>query len=108
MKNLWAASILVVLFAGAIFAETKEVTFTPLLDGFAFERYFFFAQKAAPAILMHHQCSADRRLYDDLGNLEQRFQELDVVRYVAGENVRDRQNDESDDCSQRDAVPEDE
>ncbi len=66
MKNLWAASILAVLFAGVSFAEKKEITFTAT-DGFALKGTLFSAQKAGPSILMLHQCSADRRLYDDLG-----------------------------------------
>jgi dienelactone hydrolase len=68
MKNGMMAAILAVFTAAVSFGESKEVTFNAA-DGFALKGTLYSSGKAGPGILMLHQCSADRQLYNDLGNM---------------------------------------
>jgi dienelactone hydrolase len=68
MKNLWVASILMLLFTTASFAERKDVTFNAP-DGFALKGTFYSPDKVGPGLLLLHQCNADHQIYDHLATM---------------------------------------
>jgi len=68
MKTLWLVSIAILLFAAALLAENREVSFGAA-DGFALKGTFYSAEKGGPGILLLHQCNADRRIYDQLATM---------------------------------------
>ena len=68
MRKLWIATVVIVLFATASYAEKKDVTFNAA-DGFVLKGTFYSAGKAGPGILLLHQCNADRQIYDHLGTM---------------------------------------
>jgi dienelactone hydrolase len=68
MKRFCFATILVVLFTAAVYAEKKDVTIASA-DGFALKGSLYSAGKSGPGILLLHQCNADRQIYDTLGTM---------------------------------------
>lgn len=65
MKRFAFVAIVIVLSAEAAHAEQRQVSVTAG-DGFALQGSYFSAEKGGPAILLLHQCNADRRIYDQL------------------------------------------
>jgi dienelactone hydrolase len=49
-------------------AQQRDVSFTAP-DGFALKGTFHSADKGGPAVLLLHQCNADRRIYDQLATM---------------------------------------
>ena len=49
-------------------AESHEVSFKAA-DGFALKGTFYPVEKGGPAILLLHQCNADRRIYEQLATM---------------------------------------
>jgi dienelactone hydrolase len=68
VKTLRLAPIALLLCATAAQAEQRDVTFNAP-DGFALKGTFHSAEKGGPAILLLHQCNADRRIYDQLATM---------------------------------------
>jgi dienelactone hydrolase len=68
LPNVSHAAILTVLLAAVTFAEASDVSFNAA-DGFALKGTFYSSGKVGPGILMLHQCSADRQLYNQLGTM---------------------------------------
>jgi len=68
MKTPWLVPIVILLFAAALVAEHKEVSFAAA-DGFTLKGTFHSAEKGGPGILLLHQCNADRRIYDQLATM---------------------------------------
>jgi dienelactone hydrolase len=66
MKNLWLLPVFVLISVSCLFGQKQDVTFNAA-DSFALKGSFFSAGKVGPGILLMHQCSADRQLYNDLG-----------------------------------------
>src|SRR5688572_14626999 len=65
MKTRWLTPIIVLLFVTMSVAESTEVSFKAA-DGFALKGTFYRVEKGGPAVLLLHQCNADRRIYDQL------------------------------------------
>ena len=61
-------AILVALFVAAPVAESADVSFKAA-DGFALQGTFHRIDRGGPAILLLHQCNADRRIYDQLATM---------------------------------------
>jgi dienelactone hydrolase len=68
MKTLWLAPVVILLFAATSAAETKEVSFNAA-DGFALKGTFYSSERGGPAVLLLHQCNADRQIYDQLATM---------------------------------------
>ena len=68
MKTRWLASIAVLLCAAMPVAESTEVSFKAA-DGFALSGTFHPVARGGPAILLLHQCNADRRIYEQLATM---------------------------------------
>ena len=68
MKKPYFVFLAIALFASPLLAATKEVSFAAP-DGFELKGAFYSNGKAAPGILLLHQCNADRQIYDDLATL---------------------------------------
>lgn len=68
MKTLCLVSITILLCVAASLAETTEVTFKAA-DGFALKGTFHPIERGGPAILLLHQCNADRRIYEQLATM---------------------------------------
>jgi dienelactone hydrolase len=68
MKTRWLTSIVVLLFVTVSVAASTEVSFKAA-DGFALTGTFYPVEKGGPAILLLHQCNADRRIYEQLATM---------------------------------------
>jgi len=68
MKTRWLTSIAVLLCAAMPVAESTEVSFKAS-DGFALTGTFHPVERGGPAILLLHQCDADRRIYEQLATM---------------------------------------
>ena len=68
MKTRWLTSIAVLLCAAMPVAESTEVSFKAA-DGFALSGTFHPVERGGPAILLLHQCNADRRIYEQLATM---------------------------------------
>jgi dienelactone hydrolase len=68
MIKRWFVNFAILFIATSANAQVKEVTFNAA-DGFALKGAFYSAGKVGPGILLLHQCSADRQLYNDLGTM---------------------------------------
>lgn len=69
MKTRWLTSIAVLLWSAAMpVAESTEVSFKAA-DGFALTGTFHPVDRGGPAILLLHQCDADRRIYEQLATM---------------------------------------
>ena len=68
MKTRWLTSIIVLLCVTMPVAESTEITFKAA-DGFALTGTFYPVGKGGPAILLLHQCNADRRIYGQLATM---------------------------------------
>jgi dienelactone hydrolase len=68
MKTLWLVPIVILLFATALVAENKEVSFHAA-DGFTLKGTFHSVEKGGPGILLLHQCNADRQIYNQLATM---------------------------------------
>jgi dienelactone hydrolase len=68
MKTWWLTSIIVPLFVTVSVAASTEVSFKAA-DGFALMGTFYPVEKGGPAILLLHQCNADRRIYEQLATM---------------------------------------
>lgn len=68
MSGSRVVPIVILLFAAALVAEHKEVSFHAA-DGFTLKGAFHPAEKGGPGILLLHQCNADRRIYDQLATM---------------------------------------
>ena len=62
------ALCITLLFGATARAEQRDVSFTAP-DGFALKGTFLSAEKGGPAVLLLHQCNADRRIYDQLATM---------------------------------------
>jgi len=60
--------MVVLLFATVSVAESAEVSFKAA-DGFALTGTFYPVENGGPAILLLHQCNADRRIYEQLATM---------------------------------------
>ncbi|MGH9255235.1 MAG: dienelactone hydrolase family protein [Vicinamibacterales bacterium] len=65
LLRIFYPSILVLLCAAAPVAESTDVS-VKAADGFVLQGTFHPAAQGGPAILLLHQCNADRRIYDQL------------------------------------------
>jgi alpha/beta superfamily hydrolase len=68
MKTRWLASIIVLVSAVAPHAQSADVSFKAS-DGFDLKGTFHPVARGGPAILLLHQCNADRRIYDQLATM---------------------------------------
>ena len=68
MKTRWLTSVVVLLCVTTSVAESTEVSFKAA-DGFALTGTFYPVDKGGPAILLLHQCNADRRIYEQLATM---------------------------------------
>jgi dienelactone hydrolase len=68
MKPFALASIVSLLVAPPAHAEQRQVSVIAG-DGFALQGSYAAAEKGGPAILLLHQCDADRRVYDQLATM---------------------------------------
>ena len=68
MKIRWLNSIVVLLCVTTSVAASTEVSFKAA-DGFALTGTFYPVEKVGPAILLLHQCNADRRIYEQLATM---------------------------------------
>lgn len=68
MKKPCVVFLIIVFFASPLLAATTEVSFVAP-DGFELKGAFYSTGKAAPGILLLHQCNADRQIYDNLGTI---------------------------------------
>ena len=68
MRKVWLASIILVCFSMASFAEKKEVTIKSD-DGFELKGSLYTPSRSGPGILLLHQCNADRQIYDTLATM---------------------------------------
>ncbi len=68
MKTRWLTSVVVLFFATVSVAEGTEVSFKAA-DGFALAGTFHPVENGGPAILLLHQCNADRRIYEQLATM---------------------------------------
>jgi dienelactone hydrolase len=64
----WMTAIIVLLSVAIPGAESKDVSFSAP-DGFALQGTFHPIDRGGPAILLLHQCNADRRIYDQLATM---------------------------------------
>ena len=60
--------MVVLLCAATSVAESAEVSFKAA-DGFALTGTFYPVEQGGPAILLLHQCNADRRIYEQLAGM---------------------------------------
>jgi pimeloyl-ACP methyl ester carboxylesterase len=68
MKRVWILCIVLLLATVESRGEQRDVRFTAA-DGFTLEGTFHSAEKGGPAILLLHQCNADRHIYDQLATM---------------------------------------
>lgn len=68
MKTRWLTSIIVLLSAATPGAESTDISFKAA-DGFALKGTFYPVERGGPAILLLHQCNADRRIYEQLATM---------------------------------------
>jgi hypothetical protein len=68
MKTRWLASIIVLFSVAAPHAQSADVSFKAA-DGFDLKSTFHPVPRGGPAILLLHQCNADRRIYDQLATM---------------------------------------
>jgi dienelactone hydrolase len=68
MKILSSTSTILVLCVTMAVAANTDVSFKAA-DGFALRGTFSPVEKGGPAILLLHQCNADRRIYDQLATM---------------------------------------
>ena len=64
----WLTAIIVVLSVAAPIAESAEISFKAA-DGFELKGTFHPVERGGPAILLLHQCNADRWIYDQLATM---------------------------------------
>jgi dienelactone hydrolase len=64
----WLTAMIVVLGVTAPVAESADVSFKAA-DGVDLKATFHAMARGGPAILLLHQCNADRRIYDQLANM---------------------------------------
>ena len=68
MKPLPLVAGVILLVAAVAHAEQRQVTVTAG-DGFALQGNYYSAEKGGPAVLLVHQCNADRRIYEQLATM---------------------------------------
>jgi pimeloyl-ACP methyl ester carboxylesterase len=68
MKRVCVLCIVLLLATVESRGEQRDVRFTAA-DGFTLEGTFHSAEKGGPAILLLHQCNADRHVYDQLATM---------------------------------------
>ena len=65
MKVPWSLTTLILAFAIAASAEKRDVDFNAA-DGSALKGTLYATEKPAPGVLVLHECSANRQIYDHL------------------------------------------
>ena len=68
MNTRWLTFVVVVLCVTVPVAASRDVSFKAA-DGFALTGTFYPVDKGGPAILLLHQCNADRRIYEQLATM---------------------------------------
>jgi dienelactone hydrolase len=68
MYTRWLTFVVVLLCVTVPVAAGTDVSFKAA-DGFALTGTFYPADKGGPAILLLHQCNADRRIYEQLATM---------------------------------------
>jgi dienelactone hydrolase len=68
MNTRWLTSIVALFCVTTSVAASSEVSFKAA-DGFALTGTFYPVENGGPAILLLHQCNADRRIYEQLATM---------------------------------------
>ena len=68
MNTRWLTFVVVLLCVTVPVAASTDVSFKAA-DGFALTGTFYPVDKGGPAILLLHQCNADRRIYEQLATM---------------------------------------
>ena len=68
MNTRWLTFVVVLLCVTVPAAASTDVSFKAA-DGFALFGTFYPVEKGGPAILLLHQCNADRRIYEQLATM---------------------------------------
>ena len=68
MNTRWLTLVVVLLCVTVSVAASTDVSFKAA-DGFALTGTFYPVGKGGPAILLLHQCNADRRIYEQLATM---------------------------------------
>ncbi len=68
MNTRWLTFVVALLCVTAPAAASTDVSFKAA-DGFALTGTFYPVDKGGPAILLLHQCNADRRIYEQLATM---------------------------------------
>lgn len=68
MKVPWSVTLLILAFVIPARAEKRDVAFSAV-DGVSLKGTLYPADKPAPAVLLLHQCDANRQIYDHLATM---------------------------------------